>query len=75
MSELLLGVLAFIVRAITFALDVAVFISDTKRLSRWVTGSSTFAAVPAEAKIMTPAAKRALAEAEQRNHFLYLPRK
>jgi hypothetical protein len=74
MSELLSGVLSFIVRAIIFALDVAVSISEAKRFSRWVTGS-TLVAVPVQLKVLTPAAQRALAEAEQRHRFLYLPRK
>lgn len=75
MSELLSGVLAFIVRAIIFALDVTGFILDAKRFSRWVTGSSALVAVPVEPRALTPAAARALAEAEQRHRFLHLPRK
>jgi len=75
MSELLSGILATIVRATGFALDTATFIADAQRFSRWVTGSAMIVAVPAEARILTPAAQRALAEAERRNHFLYLPRR
>jgi hypothetical protein len=75
MSELLSGVLSFIVRAIIFALDVAVSISEAKRFARWVTGNSALVAVPAELKVLMPAAQRTLAEAEQRHRFLYLPRK
>jgi hypothetical protein len=73
MSELLSGILASIVRAISFAVDVAVSISNAKRFSRWVTGISALVAVPVEPRILTPAAARALAEAERRHRFLYLP--
>lgn len=75
MRELLSGVLSFIVRAVTFALDVAASISDAKRVSRWISGSNSLVVVPAELKVLTPAAQRALAEAEQRHRFLYLPRR
>jgi hypothetical protein len=67
--------MSFIARAIIFALDVTVSISDAKRFARWVTGSSALVAVPTELKVLTPAAQRALAEAEQRHRFLYLPHK
>jgi hypothetical protein len=36
MSELLSGVLTFIVRAIILALDVTASISDAKRFARWL---------------------------------------
>ena len=75
MSELLSGVLTFIVRAIIFALDVTASISDAKRFARWTTGSSTLFAMPLELKVLTPGAQRALAEAEPRHRFLSLPRK
>jgi hypothetical protein len=75
MSELLSGVLSSIARAISFALDIAVSISEVKRFSRWVSSSSALAAVPVEPRILTPAAVRALVEAEQRHRFLYLPRR
>ncbi|HVQ73709.1 MAG TPA: hypothetical protein VMT08_40020 [Bradyrhizobium sp.] len=75
MSELLSGVLTFIVRAIILALDVTASISDAKRFARWATGSSTLVAIPVELKVLTPAAQRALAEAERRHRFLSLPRK
>jgi len=69
------GILTFIVRAADFALDVVLFISDWRKLAGMWTGSDKLVAVPAEAKILSPAAQRALAEAERRNQFLYLSRK
>jgi hypothetical protein len=69
------GILTFIVRAADFVLDVVLFISDSRKLASIWTGSDKLVAVPAEAKILSPAAQRALAEAERRNQFLYLPRK
>jgi hypothetical protein len=75
MSELLSRVLNFTVRSIIFVLDVTVSVSDAKRFARWVTGSSALIAVPVELKVLTPAAQRALAEAERRHRFLSLPRR
>ena len=75
MSELLSGVRSFIVRTVIFALDVTASISDTKRFARWVSGSSSLVWVPMEARVLTPAAARALAEAERHHRFLYLPRR
>src|SRR5260370_40572832 len=66
MIESLWNVLVFIVRAINFALDIAVSISQLQRFARWVTGSDEIVEVPAEPKVLSPAAQRALAEAEQR---------
>jgi hypothetical protein len=75
MFDFLWSVLAFIIRAIDFVLDIVLFVSRMRELARMWTGSDKIVGVPAEAKILTPAAQRALAEAEQRNRFLYLPRK
>ncbi|KRR08942.1 hypothetical protein CQ12_08220 [Bradyrhizobium jicamae] len=75
MSAIVWGLLAFFVRAIGFALDIMLFGSRLRELARVWTGSDKMIEVPATVKILTPAAQRALAEAERRNHFLYLPRK
>ena len=75
MNELLSGVLNSIVRAIIPVLDVTLSVSDAKRFARWVIGSNALIAVPVELKVLTPAAQRALAEAERRHRFLSLPRR
>ena len=66
MIEFLWGILVFTVRAIVFALDIAVSVSRMRRFARWVTGSDAIVEVPPDPKILPPAAQRALAEAEQR---------
>jgi hypothetical protein len=66
MIELLWGVLVFFARAIVFVLDIVVFVSDLFRFARWVTGSDKLIEVPADPKIVSPAAQRALNEAEAR---------
>jgi hypothetical protein len=66
MIDFLSGVLSVIVRAIAFALDIAVSISRMQRLARLVTGSDQIVEVPPDPKGLPPAAQRALAEAEQR---------
>lgn len=66
MIEFLWGVLIFLARAIIFVLDIVVSISDLYRLARWMTGTANLVEVPAESKTLTPAARRALDEAEQR---------
>ena len=68
MIEFLWGVLVFIIRAIGFVLDIAVFFSRMHRFARWATGSDAIVEVPPEPKILPPAAQRALDEAEQRRH-------
>ena len=57
------------VRAINFVLDILVTITRLQRLARLASGRSDMADVklPPEPKILTPAAERALAEAEQRH--------
>jgi hypothetical protein len=75
MSEIVWGILAFFLRAVDFVLDTMLFVSRLRELARMWTGSDKIVEVPATVKILTPAAQRALAEAERRNHFLYLPRK
>ncbi len=66
MIEFLWGTLVFIVRAVDFALDVAASISWLRQLARLVTGSDAIVEVPPDPKVLPPAARRALAEAEQR---------
>jgi hypothetical protein len=66
MIEFLWGILVFIARAIIFVLDIVVLVSDLFRFARWATGSAKIVEVPAEPKILAPAARRALDEAEQR---------
>ena len=68
MIDFLWGVLVFIIRAINFGLDIAVSVSRMQRFARWITGSAAVVEVPADPKILLPAAQRALAEAEQRRH-------
>ena len=75
MSEIVWGLLAFFVRAIDFVLDIVLFASRPRELARIWTGGDKMIEMPATVKILTPAAQRALAEAERRNHFLYLPRR
>ncbi|WP_065752761.1 hypothetical protein [Bradyrhizobium paxllaeri] len=75
MSEIVWGILAFFLRAVDFVLNIGVFVSRLRELARVWTGSDKIVEVPATVKILTPAAQRALAEAERRNHFLYLPRR
>lgn len=67
MVDFLSGALAFIFRAVTFVLDIAVAISRMQLLARLFTGSDRIVEVPPEPKILPPAAQRALAEAEQRH--------
>jgi hypothetical protein len=69
MIGFLWGILVFIVRAIDFALDIAVSVSRMRRFARWVTGSDAIVEVPPDPKVLPPAAQRALAEAEQRRLF------
>ena len=66
MIEFLWNILVSIIRAIDFALDMAVSVSRMRRFARWVTGSDAIVAVPPDRRVLSPAAQRALAEAEQR---------
>jgi hypothetical protein len=75
MSKILSRVLNFTVRAIIFVLDVTVSVSDAKRFARWIAGSGMLIPMPVELRVLTPAAQRALAEAERRHRFLSLPRR
>lgn len=71
MIEGLWTVLVFLVRAIILVLDVVVLVSDLCRFGRWATGSDKIVEVPAEPKTLSPAALRALDEAEQRRKANY----
>lgn len=64
MVDWLVGVLAFIFRAVNFVLNIAVSISRMQRLARLFTGSDRIVEVPPDPKVLPPAAQRALAEAE-----------
>lgn len=61
------NILVSIARAIDFALDIEASISRMLRSARWVTGSDAILGVPPGHRILSPAAQRALAEAEQRH--------
>lgn len=52
--------------AVDFAFDLWTAIDRTKRLSKQATGSDQIIDVPADPKPLPPAARRALAEAEER---------
>jgi hypothetical protein len=67
MVDFLSGALGFIFRAVSFVLDIAVAISRMERLARPFTGSEAIVEVPPDPKTLTPAAQRALAEAERRH--------
>jgi len=67
MIEALVTALISIFRVVDFILDIAVVFSRTHRLACWATGSDKLIAVPADPKVLPPAAQRALAEAEARH--------
>jgi hypothetical protein len=69
------GFLIFIVRAVNFAWDAVLLVSNLRKLATMWTDADKLVAVPAEVRILSPAVQRALAEAERRNQFLYLPRR
>ena len=66
MAEIVWNAVVFILRAINFALETALFVERMQRFARWITGSNAIVAVPPDPKILPPAARRSLAEAEQR---------
>ena len=66
MLDLLWGALVFVVRLIDFVLEIARWITNLQDIARRVTGSDRLVNVPPEPKVMPPAARRALAEAEER---------
>jgi len=47
-------------------LETALFVERMQRFARWISGSNAIVAVPPDPKILPPAARRSLAEAEQR---------
>ena len=65
------SILMFILRAIGFVLDIAKTIDQMLRLACRLTGSDRMVLVPADPKALTPAARRALAEAEARQALRY----
>ena len=69
MLDFLWGILVFVVRAIDFVLDIAVMFSRMGRLARTSTGQppTELPDIKLPLNIPTPAAARALAEAEQRH--------
>ena len=71
MVEFLFKVLRFVFRTIDFVLDIGATFSRINRLAKVVTGSDALVEVPADPKILAPAAQRALAEAEQRRRVSY----
>ncbi|SDN69101.1 hypothetical protein [Afipia sp. GAS231] len=68
MVDFLWGALTFILRAINLVLRIVVTISRMQRLARLFTGSDAIVTAPPEPKILSPAAQRALAEAEARRN-------
>lgn len=71
----LAGIFTSIIRTADFVWDMVLLVSDSRKLAAMWTGSDKLIAAPAEAKILSTAAQRAVAEAERHNQFLYLPRK
>ncbi|MBR0717152.1 hypothetical protein [Bradyrhizobium liaoningense] len=70
MAEPLLNALFTIVDLVC---DLTVAIDRTKRLSEMATGSDEIVDVPADPKPLSPAAQRALAEAEARERARQSP--
>jgi hypothetical protein len=72
MLDFFWGVLGFVVKAIDFVLDIWLSFTRAQRFARlFATGRpdpEPEIDVPPDPKILTSAAKRALAEAEQRRH-------
>ncbi|GLR88475.1 hypothetical protein [Bradyrhizobium iriomotense] len=73
MIEIVWGFLVFLVRAVNFALDIAIFIADSQYLARLTTGADKLVEVPPDTKPLPPAAQRALAEAEERERLRAQP--
>jgi hypothetical protein len=71
MVEALFKVALFICQAVDFVLDIVATFSRINRLAKVVAGSDALVEVPADPKILPPAAQRALAEAEQRRRLAY----
>jgi hypothetical protein len=67
MVDFLASVLAFILRAVNFVLNIAVAISRMQWLARLFTGTDAIVEVPSDPKALPPAAQPALAEAEARH--------
>ncbi|MCP3472224.1 hypothetical protein NLM33_18065 [Bradyrhizobium sp. CCGUVB1N3] len=69
MIEMVWGFLVFLVRAVNVALDIAIFIADTKYLARLATGADKLVKVPPAPQPLPGAAQRALTEAEERERL------
>jgi hypothetical protein len=67
MVDFLASVLAFILRAVNFVLNIAVAISRMQRLARLFTGTDAIVEVPSDPKALPPAVQRALTGAEARH--------
>jgi hypothetical protein len=66
MADFFAGILAFTFGAINVGLDLALSVSRMKRFARWMTGREAIVEMPPDPKVLSPAAQRALAEAEAR---------
>ena len=64
--EIIWGFILLVFRGIAELLDFVFFPNNAKRLASQVTGSDKLVDVPADPKVLPPAAERALTEAEQR---------
>ena len=71
MVEMFFKILLFVCQAVDFTLEIVATFSRINRLAKVVAGSDTLVEVPADPKILPPAAQRALAEAEQRRRRSY----
>ena len=66
MSEILWAALGFVIRLIGCVLEAARWITDLRRFAREISGSNKLVEVPPDPKFLSPAAQRALAEADMR---------
>ena len=71
MVEMFFKILLFVCQAVDFVLEIVATFSRINRLAKVVAGSDALVEVPADPKILPPAAQRALAEAEQRRRLAY----
>ena len=70
MNEFLGSMAVLVARTMLVVIDIAA-ISDMFRFARWATESGEIVEVPADPKILPPAAQRALVEATQRRRQAY----
>jgi hypothetical protein len=69
MYDIVVKMLAFILRVVNFALEVTRMFTDARGLAVIVTGSDKIVDVPTDPKPLPPAAQRALREAEERERI------